>query len=215
MGGTVAGSLCVLFTIGVGLRGMRSPSPICSWPVVGLVLVWSALLVSGFGQMYRYAGRPGPAMAPSPGASRWAVPSRWTVVMAAHGSCPCTRASILALRGILRGHPSQPLVRIVRMDGDTTLPLWQAALAGFDAVEVMADPEAIQLRASGFATSGEVHVLDPSGHLRFHGGVTPARGHGGTCPGLLAVDTALRGGPSTAAPVFGCPLFMPADGSST
>lgn len=194
---------------------MVSESRLRNWLLVSLVTVWAATLAIGLGQMYRYAGRPGPAMTPSTDAAHWGIPHRWTVVMAAHGSCPCTRASLLALREVLPDHPSRPLLRIVRMDPVTEPSLWQAALAGFDAVEVLTDPEAIQLRAAGFATSGEVHVIDPLGRLRFYGGVTPARGHGGSCPGLRAVDATLRGGSFASAPVFGCPLVTSHVESST
>jgi len=175
--------------------------------MASLITTWLVVLAVGFAAVYRHAGHPGPAMTPAATTSPWSVAKRWTVVMAAHGSCPCTTASIRALREVLHGHPSRPLLRIVRMDGVTEPALWQGELSGFDAVEVLTDPDATQLRTAGFATSGEIHVVDPSGRLQFHGGVTPARGHGGTCPGLRAVDATLRGGPPGSAPVFGCPLF--------
>lgn len=126
------------------------------------------------------------------------------VVVAAHGACPCTGVTLEAVRHLLVDHPSRALLRVVRSDDPATVAVW--SVASHDA-EIIADQDGRQLRADGFTTSGEVHVVDPHGNVRFRGGVTPARGHRGFCPGLAAVDAILRGGEATTAPVYGCQLF--------
>lgn len=58
----------------------------------------------------------------------------------------------------------------------------------------------------GARISGEVMLFDASGALRFHGGVTPSRGHEGESEGADALDAALRGASEgfVVARIFGC-----------
>jgi hypothetical protein len=63
-------------------------------------------------------------------------------------------------------------------------------------------------------TSGEVVVYDRLGKLRFHGGITAARGHAGDNLGESAVIAIALGGTTDVerSPVFGCPFRAePAD----
>ena len=59
----------------------------------------------------------------------------------------------------------------------------------------------------GAETSGHTVLYDASGALRFHGGITAARGHEGGSAGRAAIVAAVRGEePSSSAHVFGCSL---------
>jgi hypothetical protein len=64
-------------------------------------------------------------------------------------------------------------------------------------------------------TSGEVFVYDCRGKLRFHGGITSARGHEGDNLGESAVINIALGGESNVerSPVFGCPFRAEAPSS--
>jgi hypothetical protein len=57
-------------------------------------------------------------------------------------------------------------------------------------------------------TSGEVFVYDRRGKLRFHGGITAARGHAGDNLGESAVIAIASGEKSYVerSPIFGCPF---------
>jgi len=81
-------------------------------------------------------------------------------------------------------------------------------------VEVMADPDGVEAGRFGGATSGEVLLYGPDGHLTFAGGITSARGHEGDSPGAERIyDLVTTGHAELAvAPVFGCPLSAPAEG---
>jgi hypothetical protein len=62
------------------------------------------------------------------------------------------------------------------------------------------------------AVSGETLVYDASGNLKFHGGITGARGHAGDNAGCSAVEYYANTGtiPLAKTSVFGCPLFSEA-----
>ncbi|MFO0864756.1 MAG: hypothetical protein U0744_08910 [Gemmataceae bacterium] len=72
----------------------------------------------------------------------------------------------------------------------------------------MNDPEGVEASLFGAETSGHVMLFDPSGHRRFHGGITASRGHAGENMGRQKIIAIVRG-ESTARdefPVFGCRL---------
>jgi hypothetical protein len=88
--------------------------------------------------------------------------------------------------------------------------LWHAAsdLPGTVVISDLGGREADLFRA---AISGETVVYDAAGDLRFHGGITGARGHAGDNAGCSAVESYANMGaaPLAQTPVFGCPLFNP------
>ncbi len=63
-------------------------------------------------------------------------------------------------------------------------------------------------RALGAETSGDVFFYDADGALRFHGGLTTARGHEGASPGADAILALVSHQPTSvvATAAFGCCL---------
>jgi hypothetical protein len=86
--------------------------------------------------------------------------------------------------------------------------LWRTASA-IPGVNVLTDTAGIETRRFGAETSGQTVVYDTNGRLRFHGGITLARGHAGDNPGRSAIEELVTGVDFHEAktPVFGCALF--------
>jgi hypothetical protein len=86
--------------------------------------------------------------------------------------------------------------------------LWRAAseLPGTVVISDLYGREADLFHA---VVSGETMVYDAAGNLRFHGGITGARGHAGDNVGCTAVESYAKTGAAHLAhtAVFGCPLF--------
>lgn len=147
------------------------------------------------------------------------TPGQSTLVMLAHPMCPCTRASLADLARLLARLPGKVSAHVlfIRPQGTPVdweqSDLWNRARA-IPGVEVMADPDGVEARRFSGATSGEVLLYGPDGHLSFAGGITSARGHEGDSPGAERIyDLVTTGHAELAvAPVFGCPLSAPAEG---
>jgi hypothetical protein len=100
--------------------------------------------------------------------------------------------------------------------------LWHAA-ASIPGVTVVADNDGAESRRFGAATSGQALLYAADGRLLFAGGITESRGHGGDNAGRSAIVSLVRSGsallgagqPELQTPVYGCPLFDPADTSPT
>lgn len=178
---------------------------------------WVTVVGTGFGWLALYESRPGPA-AESPG--DWPSPSRlsrdpgrWTLVMFLHPRCPCSRASLDELGGLLPGHGNQVRAIVLFCIPPGAPPGWEKAAAWRQAtamkgVTVFCDDGDEERCRFGPETSGHVLLYDPGGVLRFSGGITRARGQAGENPGRSAVESLLRGlsPPAWEGPVFGCPL---------
>lgn len=177
--------------------------------------LWLAGLVGGFAALQAYAGRPGELAEPGSAALTWLEahrrPGRPLVVMAVHARCPCTDASLAELGDFLartRGTCDALLLRYSPDLASAATPGETRVLGGV-AVPLIADPAGRLAADLGALTSGSVILMDASGHIRFHGGLTLERGHRGRSPAQDAMlklvesagDSALR-----VAPVYGCPL---------
>jgi hypothetical protein len=187
--------------------------------LVGLA-AWLGVVGLGFWGLALYETRPGTEAAapPSwPAQSGLALdPDRPTLMLFLHPHCPCSRASLNELEGLLQRHP-QDLRTYVLVCKPPGVPegweqsaTWQQAVA-LPGVRLQADDRDRERRLFGAETSGQVLLFDRTGRLRYSGGITPARGREGDNPGRAAVEALLRG--ETAAvsqgPVFGCPLTDP------
>jgi hypothetical protein len=183
-----------------------------------LACLWLALAVSGSVVLARYSYTPTPA---GDSASRWPqassiarLPDKFTLLLFAHPQCPCTAATLEELSRLL------PKVAVNRLDihvffllpansprGWERTPLWTTAQS-IPGVKVWSDPEGRQARMFGGQVSGQALLYDPSGELRFSGGITAGRGHAGDNPGLDALLDVLnqRTGGFVRKPVFGCSL---------
>ena len=194
------------------------------------VLVWAVTIAGGAGYLAAHGARAGDA-GPSPaaldpwreilglggGLGRDLGGDSWTVVMAAHPRCPCTRASADELELALAGatEPRELVILAFRPEagaandhpGFADTPTLRR-LASLDGARVVADPGGALAARLGALTSGHTLVYDPSGRLRFAGGLTPSRAHVGPNTGSAAVRALLRAEPARAAdaPVYGCPL---------
>jgi hypothetical protein len=73
-------------------------------------------------------------------------------------------------------------------------------------VEVVNDVDGTTLTHLGIQTSGAAILYDSAGAPRFHGGITPSRGHEGVNLGSETILALVNGQRplATDAPVFGC-----------
>ena len=195
-----------------------------SWTMTGLSL---AAITIGGARLWRFDNTPGANPEPP---SEWPTASslhfdsdRFTLVLFAHPRCPCTRASIESLDQIMKRCEGRltAYVQFVRPqscppDWERT-ELWESASA-IPGVTVMADKSGEEASLFHAKTSGHAFLYDPRGQLCFSGGITPDRGHVGTCSGQEAVVDAVKGNGREPkhTPVFGCPLLaeVPDAGSS-
>ena len=198
------------------------------------VVVWLAAGIGGTWALARYALTPARASAV---AQQWPPASalrreRSTLLVFAHGRCPCTQASLSELARVLARHcrPTEGAasaagghaadaavdVRVLVHDplGASDSPVAQRARA-IPGVSVVDDPGGRESALFGVTTSGHVLLYDSAGTLLFSGGITPARGHEGDSAGGAALAQ-LLGGASTAtpaaSPVFGCSIATCAGG---
>ena len=185
--------------------------------ILGLA-AWVGLVVAGVTWTARWSQRPGTfaAVPPTwPAASKLGrSATKHALVVFAHPRCPCTVATLRELEKIVARCQD-------RVDTRVVLCLPPGATAGFDDGElrqraaaipgatVHADPEGREAYLFDATTSGAVYLFDPSGALRFSGGITAARGHEGQNPGRTQLVALVQDGGSglVRSPVFGCPLF--------
>jgi len=137
-----------------------------------------------------------------------------TLVMLMHPRCSCSRASLQELSRLLAHFPEQVSAAVlfytpdgVEHDWEKT-DVWSTAnsLPGVRAVRDLHGAEAKLFRVY---TSGYTVLYDAAGHLLFHGGITPSRGHSGDNAGSQAIATLLTHhlADRQHTPVFGCDVF--------
>ena len=207
-----------------------SPSP-CSRRVGSLFrasafAAWTALVLAGFSALLAYEMTPGGSAAKTrpatgPAGATAETGTGYTLVMAAHPRCPCTRASLAELAVLMTHLPGRLTATVwfytpanEAADWAHT-GLWKTASA-LPGVTARADPEGSTARRLGAETSGQVLLFDPAGRQVFAGGITGARGHEGDNAGRRAVEALVLGQTTTpvTTPVFGCSLLdAPADGT--
>jgi hypothetical protein len=138
------------------------------------------------------------------------------LIMVAHPKCPCTRASIREL-DLLMTQAGPGLSATVLFNRPAGVPasgtdsdLWRQA-SMIPGVTVLADDDGMETSLFGAMTSGETVLYDERGDLRFHGGITGARGHSGDNAGRSAIVDFVRRDELTRAQtfVFGCELHDP------
>jgi len=183
------------------------------------MLVWGGAIVIGMLGLVRYQMTPGPQQQNTP--RRWPagtggiarMPGRFTLVMTLHPQCPCSRASLHELSQLMTRAGGQVDAHILFVqprgapadwcDGD----LWNQA-KDIPGVNVSVDDDAKDAAVFGATTSGQVIVYDPSGAIRFSGGITDSRGHDGDNAGFSAILELIRRGKTAVSttPVYGCSL---------
>ena len=181
-------------------------------------VLWLTVVGGATIQMTRFSNSPGSSGLPPivwPADSQ--VPfdaNRPTLVMFAHPRCPCTRASLGELDRLLAQVPGQLNVHVVFVKPAGTITNWEKTdlwrkASSIPGVMVYTDNVGIEAHRFHAETSGQTFLYDPSGTLRFQGGITLARGHAGDNPGRSALENLLREGYSNQVktPVFGCSLL--------
>ena len=198
----------------------------------GAFVAWVVFVLMGFSALLAYEMTPGRSVVSPPAAAGTndargsgevtaEIGTGYTLVMAAHPPCPCTRASLaeLALLMTRRDGRLAATVWFYTPDNEAAdwahTGLWKTA-AALPGVTARVDPEGKTAGLLGAETSGQVLLFDPAGRRVFAGGITGARGHEGDNAGLRAVE-ALVLGQTTApvtTPVFGCSILdAPAEGT--
>lgn len=181
-----------------------------------MLLLWAVLVGAGFVTVERYASAPGDAGTPL---ANWIGDStlpldaqRPTLILFAHPRCPCTRATVEELDGLLAKCNGGLRVHVVFYtdaalgEGWERTDLWRRA-ASIPGVEVHADPRGALALRFGAKTSGECMVYGTDGNRLFAGGITAARGHAGDNEGASAIVSIVRGSTHVeTTPVFGCSL---------
>lgn len=192
--------------------------------VFGAIGVWVIMLFAGAGVLGAYAAQEGESgRTPTTWPTDAGIPSNttlWTVVLAAHPKCPCTRASISELTQAM-ADTSEPSRLVVLAYEPAEEPGFAASptlnrLGRRDNAIVIVDTDGDIAARFGGLTSGFVAVYDPAGTLRFAGGVTPTRSHTGPNTGAAAVRALLTDEtpPAASAPVYGCPIQSDPDNLS-
>lgn len=179
-----------------------------------LAALWAVSVVIGFAGLAVYQNTPGPEENPSPGwpaDAPFVHPGRPVVLMFVHPRCPCTRSSLEQLDEVVtrsKGLDFELHVFVFEPAGDrafadTDLLDHLHRIAG---AKVHRDVDGEVAAAFGARTSGTVRFFDGEGRLRFHGGITPFRGHVGDAVGVAALLALLQGKepPVASAPGFGC-----------
>ncbi len=183
--------------------------------VVVVAGLWLLGVFAGMAVLLSYDTRPGVNAIP---------PARWpqasgieraaglpTLLVLAHPSCSCTRATIGELARLMAAFDGRvdAHVLFLRPDGAPAgweqTDVWRSA-AAIPGVVVGADVGGAEAETFHTMTSGQTILYDAAGNLRFSGGITPARGEEGENLGLEALATAImrpRNGVARA-PVFGC-----------
>lgn len=190
---------------------MRGSSPVVLASALWLGLTGAVLLRSAARD-----AEPGDAGSPP---VRWPEGSRLprrpgvpALVLALHPACPCSRASLDELEGLLaRAGDVTAIVLVARPVGLDAPGAEPAALERVRAIPgavAIVDADGAEARRLGARTSGHVLVFDGAGRLVYTGGVTPGRDLRGDGPARQAVAAALGAVAPAASscPVYGCPL---------
>lgn len=183
---------------------------------LGLV-AWGVAVSAGMLISALHAAAPGPSGAPPaswPSASRLTpARGRATLLVFAHPRCPCSRATVAELARLLgrTGDALDTRVLLYHPAGTAASwaegELWQS-VAAIPGVRVEDDEDGREARRFDAVTSGTTLLYDGAGALRFHGGLTAARGHEGESSGAEAIARWVTSGAAAArSPVFGCSIW--------
>jgi hypothetical protein len=183
---------------------------------IAFAVAWGIAVISGMAWMMAFESAPG---LPGDPPARWPAATRlakanggYTLVMAAHPRCPCTRASLAELAVVMAESQARLTAQVLFFTPeDATSDWWETDLwrtaTAMPAVTPVVDRGGRLRDAFGAETSGSVAVYDAAGRLRFHGGLTAARGRTGVNDGRLSLISLIETGQAAEmTPVYGCPL---------
>jgi hypothetical protein len=172
-----------------------------------LVAAWIAALAYGSHVMMTYDTTAGRSAKRAPAVSSSKVRA-WTCVMVVHPDCPCTRASLSALREIVARYNERVEFRIVMVSETPRLdsPNFEAACKIPEAAVSWITPQRADELYDSY-TSGQAFILDRNGDVAFSGGITPGRGTDKPEFALQLFESVLAGKPvRKSSPVYGCEL---------
>ncbi len=117
--------------------------------------------------------------------------SGYTLVMAVHPKCACTRASLQELERLMAREPmlhARIWVLAPEAEGErwTHLDLWKLA-SRIPGAEMIFDRDGAMAVRFGLLTSGQTVLYDAKGDLRYSGGLTEGRGEDGDSEGSAAI----------------------------
>lgn len=185
---------------------------------IGLWAAWGAVLFGGLQALNAYGFRvepTGPTVAAWPSNSSLSRDETGaTLLVFAHPKCPCTRATLKELRGVLDRAEGDFQAKVVFVqpesveDGWSETDIWDQA-AAIPGVELCVDRGGVEAKRFGAVSSGHCVLYDNTGALKFSGGLTIARGHEGrsqltdNLSRLVCDEEAIL----DSAPTFGCRLL--------
>lgn len=185
------------------------------------VVAWSLCIVCAFGALAGYMHTPGASRDPDAEANPFLAAHRQAhrplLVIVVHPRCPCTDASLAEFGDLLarsRGACDAVILRFQAGD-------WPAGPVSQDcggvSVPVLPDVDGKIAANLGAETSGDCVLVDADGKIRFHGGITLARGHRGRSHGQDAMLAIIDGRPTAlkATPVYGCSIHSKCEIGST
>lgn len=183
------------------------------WP--SFVTLWLAAVMLGLWRLETFEQIPCPIRPPPPAAAVGveSTPGRFTLVMAVHPKCPCSRAGVEELARIVHeAHgliECRVLVYVPRGAAeDWTRTSSVEALAAIPGVKLERDVDGLRALALGAETSGSSVLYDDKGQARFWGGLTSGRGVAGAAIGGRHILDLVSGAPGVhTAPVYGCPII--------
>lgn len=181
-------------------------------------LLWFVAIGLGIGVLESYVSKAG-----SSGEQRleWPESTRlernihgYTIVLAVHPHCPCTRATAGELSRLLSHLGGRAWIYVLALCPREKEPSWAktSLVQSFEelpGVRVFMDRDGREIGFFGQQVSGDLRLYDREGILKFSGGITPGRGHEGGNFGWNAVISQVVREESIGSqgPVFGCPLF--------
>ncbi len=179
-----------------------------------LVLVaWMALLATGFGGLMKYDSTPAPlapaAILDNP---QFRDGKAYSLVMAIHPYCPCSRATVGELIKIYsHGHDNLKITIFAFKPADEP-DSWieSSTIKTLEQMKprIVIDSDGSMAKRLALGTSGQALLYSPAGKLLFNGGITSGRAHAGDNLGEDTILSLLRGEApevhSTA--VFGCSI---------
>lgn len=153
--------------------------------------------------------------------SAWPVDTRLSLdralpnlIVFAHPKCPCLAASLEELDRIAAKTHGKLRIVVMLYQPKSSADSWtrtahRRRAEAIPGVDVRIDPDGIEAKRFGAATSGHVVLFGGDGVRLYFGGITGSRGHSGDNPGSEAVVKAALEGriAKTFQPVFGCPIF--------
>lgn len=181
-----------------------------------LVVVWGAAVGAALLALVGYSYKSGRVGEP-PSASEAGIEvsaGEYTLVLAMHPKCPCTRATVLELERLMRSCRDRiRCVVYVYTPGEES---WGGRdpfgiASRIPRVEVRLDPDGVVASRFGAFTSGSVVLYNGRGEVEFWGGITAGRGHAGDNLGSDSIRAIVLGNtpPRLTTPVYGCDLVTP------